>query len=239
MKKTDQPLYLRLRNQLAKDIKKGKLKSNQSLPSERQLSEQFQVSRMTARHALKQLESDGLAYTINGRKSRFVSLQTMEYDLSKTISFFASSTYGQKELVIDVLETKTLKGTDEQCAKLDLQKDEDIHFYSRLCELDGKPAFVEQEYVSAKRFPGLWEHDMAQPVFLLFDRAYGIRSVRDQIVIRQCKFPKKIAKPLKLKESSVGIVLEQSVFDKQDKPISFATQYWRGDMARFSVDVSY
>ena len=239
MKKTEKPLYLRLRDNLAKDIKKGKFKSNQRLPSERQLSDQFEVSRMTARHALKQLESEGLAYTINGRKSRFVSVQTMEYDLSKTISFFASSTYGKNELVIDVLDTKTLKGTDKQCTKLDIPNGSDIHFYSRLCKLDNKPAFIEQEYVCAKRFPGLWEHDMAQPVFMLFDRVYGIRSVRDQMVIHQRKFPKNIAKPLKLKESNVGIVLEQSVFDKQDKPISFATQYWRGDMARFSVDISY
>ena len=239
MKNKSQPLYMRLRNQLVKDIKKGKLKSNQRLPSERQLSEQFQVSRMTARHALKQLESEGLAYTVNGRKSRFVSLPTMEYDLSKTISFFASSTYGKKELAIVVLDKKTTTGTDEQCARLDIPKGENIHHYSRLCKLDDKPAFIEQEYVSARLFPGLWEHDIAQPVFQLFDRAYGIRSVRDQIIIRQSKFPKDIAKSLNLKVSTPGIVLEQSVFDIHNQQISFATQYWRGDMARFSVDISY
>ena len=63
-------LYVRVRNQLADDIANGVLKPNDSLPSERQLSERFEVSRMTARQALIQLEKEGLAYT-NGTRSRF------------------------------------------------------------------------------------------------------------------------------------------------------------------------
>ena len=37
---------------------------------------------------------------------------------------------------------KTMTGTDEQCARLDIPKGEDIHHYSRLCKLDNKPAFI-------------------------------------------------------------------------------------------------
>lgn len=140
-------------------------------------SSEFDVSRKTARHALKQLESEGLVQTIEGRKSRFVSLPKVEYDLSKTISFFASSTYGKNDLETLVLDKKIMIGTDEQCESLGLSKNANIHSYSPLRMLDNKPAFIEQEYVSEKRFTDLWGHDIAQPIIMLFDRVYGVQSV--------------------------------------------------------------
>lgn len=231
-------LYIWVRNQLAEDIDRGVLKPNDSLPSERNLSERFNVSRMTARQALIQLEKEGRAYT-NGKRSRFVSEPIVNYDLSKTISFFASGTDGNSELSISVISYQTILANDDQCSRLNLPAESEIHCYSRLCRLGDRPAFIEEEYVSATRFPGLWEHNIAQPVSLLFERVYGIRSVRDQIVIMQSHFSPAISETLELKEPSTGILLEQTVFDETDKPISFGCQYWRGDVARFSADIRY
>ena len=231
-------LYIRVRNQLAEDINSGVLKPNDSLPSERMLGERFNVSRMTARQALIQLEKEGLAYT-NGRRSRFVSEPIVNYDLSKTISFFASSTNNKSELRISVIDYETIAASDEQCSRLKLPANSDIHFYSRLCRLGNRPAFIEEEYVSAARFPGLWEHDIAQPLSLLFERVYGIRSVRDQITISQSHFLTEISNTLELEEPAIGVFLEQTVFDEEDHPISFGCQYWRGDVARFSADIRY
>ena len=238
MKKSEPRLYIRVRNQLADDIKKGVLKPNDSLPSERQLSESYKVSRMTARQALIQLEKEGLAYT-DGPRRRFVAEPVMEYNLSKTISFFASSAHGKNDLRITVLEQKTVVASDEQCQQLQVPVGSEIHFYSRLCNLGNTPAFIEQEYVLAERFPELWKHDIAQPILPLFDREYGVRSVRDHVVITQRTFSEDIANHLALPTSAIGLVLEQTVFDDQDRPISSGYQYWRGDMARFSADLTY
>ena len=238
MNKPEAKLYIRVRNQLAEDIENGVLKPNDSLPSERQLSERFEVSRMTARQALIQLEKEGLAYT-NGTRSRFVAEPVMEYNLSKTISFFASSAHGNNDLRISVLEQKTVTASDEQCQQLDVPIGSEIHFYSRLCSLGDSPAFIEQEYVLAERFPELWKHDIAQPILSLFDREYGVRSVRDHVVITQRAFGDEIATHLGLEKNAIGLILEQTVFDEKDRPISFGYQFWRGDMARFSADLKY
>ncbi len=236
MSNSEPSLYLWVRDQLAEDIQKGVLRPNDSLPSERALSERFNVSRMTARQALIQLEKEGLAYT-NGRRSRFVAEPKVNYDLSKTISFFASSADRMSELHISVLRRETLEASHLQCEQLNLPSGSKIHFYSRLCRLGTRPAFVEEEYVSADRFPDLWNHDIAQPVSLLFEQVYGIRSVRDQIVLKQSHFTTEISETLALAEPAIGILLEQSVFDEDDQPISFGCQYWRGDVARFSADI--
>lgn len=238
MKKNEPALYMWVRNRLVADMECGKLKPNESLPSERTLSERFDVSRMTARHALVQLEKEGLAYT-NGRRSRFVAEPVVSYDLSKSISFFASAADSKTELSITVLNLETVVASDAQCNRLNLPAGSQIHFHTRLCQLGSRPAFVEEEYVSAARFPNLWDHDIAQPMSRLFERVYQVRSVRDQIVIKQCQLSTEKSKILKLEVPAIGILLEQTVYDEGDTPISFGVQYWRGDVARFSADIRY
>jgi GntR family transcriptional regulator len=238
MNKTESSLYIRVRNQLVVDIESGVLKPNDSLPSERMLSEKFKVSRMTARQALIQLEKEGFAYK-DGRRCRFVSEPIVNYDLTKTISFFTSSASETSELCITVIGCETIAANEEQCNRLNLSIGSEIHCYSRLCRLGRRPAFIEEEYVSAERFPGLCEHDLAQPLSLLFESAYGIRSVRDQVTISQIYFSTKILNTLELEEATSGILLEQTVFDEADQPISFGCQFWRGDVARFSADIRY
>lgn len=238
MKDNRLALYLRVRDEIAADIESGKLKPNDSLPSERALSDRFDVSRMTARHALVQLEKEGLAYT-NGRRNRFVAEPRIDYDLSKNISFFASNADQKTEIQVSVLSFKTFVANDEQCSCLRLPSGSEIHFHTRLCHLGGRPAFIEEEYVSAARFPNLWDHDIAQSMAQVFECEYGVRSVRDQIAIKQFRFTSEMCDILMLEEPAVGIALEQAVFDEDDNPISFGCQYWRGDVARFSANFRY
>ena len=49
------PLYKQLKDLILKEIKEGKLKTNQKIPTEQELSEKYQISRMTVRKALAQM----------------------------------------------------------------------------------------------------------------------------------------------------------------------------------------
>ncbi len=61
------PVYLQLKEMLQDRIEQGVYASNQKLPSERDLCEEYHLSRMTVRKALQQLIADGLAYTQVGK----------------------------------------------------------------------------------------------------------------------------------------------------------------------------
>ena len=69
------PVYLQLKEMLQNQIERGMYRSHQKLPSERDLCQHFNLSRMTARRALKELIDEGLAYTRVG-KGTFVSYKT-------------------------------------------------------------------------------------------------------------------------------------------------------------------
>ncbi|MGO4275998.1 GntR family transcriptional regulator, partial [Paenibacillus sp. TAF58] len=70
-----QPLYLQIQGYFKQLIQLGDMAENDKFPTEKQLMEQFGVSRMTVSNALTQLAKDGWIYRIPGRGS-FVSPET-------------------------------------------------------------------------------------------------------------------------------------------------------------------
>jgi GntR family transcriptional regulator len=85
-KKYIPPVYIQIRDILAEKIKSGEFISGDKLPSERELSEIYSISRMTARNALTQLVDSGYAYRLKG-KGTFVSYPNIERDFVKLSGF--------------------------------------------------------------------------------------------------------------------------------------------------------
>jgi DNA-binding transcriptional regulator YhcF (GntR family) len=71
-KQHPRPVYLQLKELLQNKIEQGIYLAHQQLPSERDLCQHHNLSRMTARRALQELISEGFAYTRAG-KGTFVS----------------------------------------------------------------------------------------------------------------------------------------------------------------------
>lgn len=80
------PLYLQLKRLLVKQIKEGRLNPGEKLPSERELCEQYSVSRITVRQALNDLDKEGLIYRTHG-KGTFVAQSKVEQELFKITPF--------------------------------------------------------------------------------------------------------------------------------------------------------
>ncbi len=69
------PKYIQIRDELVARIKSGQLKANAAIPSDRELAEEFAVSRYTAIKAVKELEKEGIVFREQG-KGTFVSPPT-------------------------------------------------------------------------------------------------------------------------------------------------------------------
>src|SRR5262249_21678469 len=82
-------LYQRARDVIIRWIESGKYAADAQLPSERDLSEQLSISRMTARHVYVTLQNDGLVYRAD-RKGWFVSQPRLRYALARSVSFLTN-----------------------------------------------------------------------------------------------------------------------------------------------------
>jgi len=79
------PLYLQLARKLGLAIREGRFQADEALPSERVLSEAVDVSRVTARKAIDQLEEQGLI--VRRRGSGNYIAPRIEQPLSRLTSF--------------------------------------------------------------------------------------------------------------------------------------------------------
>jgi GntR family transcriptional regulator len=79
------PLYMQLARKLAQDVRDGRYRAEQALPSERTLSEQLDISRVTARKAIDQLVDQGLV--VRKRGSGNYIAPKIEQPLSNLSSF--------------------------------------------------------------------------------------------------------------------------------------------------------
>lgn len=69
MQNERQPLYIQIQEYFRNRISSGELKEDEKIPSEKELMQQFDVSRITVANALTQLAKDGWIYRIPGRGS--------------------------------------------------------------------------------------------------------------------------------------------------------------------------
>ena len=96
-------LYEQLKNIIAAKIKSGEYQPDQQIPSERELCEQFDVSRITVRQAISLAINEGLLYRTHGRGT-FVQKPKIKQGLEKVSSF--QQTLAQQGLIAS---TKRLK----------------------------------------------------------------------------------------------------------------------------------
>lgn len=81
-----EPMYIKIHNQLRRDIENHVYQVGDRIPAERQLAEQFKVSRMTLRQAIKTLEEEGILERRLG-SGTYVASQKVQEKMSGIMSF--------------------------------------------------------------------------------------------------------------------------------------------------------
>lgn len=132
----NQPLYQKIYEDLEKAISAGKFPSGSQLPTEKELSETYQVSRITSKRALAELEQAGLISRIRGKGSFVKDLSQSEVKKANQILFvlpFMDNLYlgnftegitpimqhNQSDILMTTLDYLNQKQADEIIAEFD------------------------------------------------------------------------------------------------------------------------
>lgn len=154
-------------------ILENNLKAHDRLPSERELSQMWDMNRITLRSAIASMEAAGRLYRVQGRGTmvapRFVrTLQSLE-----SFTKYASD-YDVKP------ETRLLSFSTVECDKHLAQRfhrmlGEKLYRISRLRIIDGVPIMIENAFIPCELAPGLEEHDLVKgSLFAILENTYGL-----------------------------------------------------------------
>lgn len=142
------PLYKQLKDLLLQEIKEGIYKANQKIPTELELSEKYQISRMTVRKALVELVEEGVLAKKQG-KGTFVQEEKMTEDLSSPNSFTNLCKRNGKVPGGKTLKCTLQEAKDRDRQLLKLENGEMVILVERVRTADDVPVMLEKLY-----FPG-------------------------------------------------------------------------------------
>lgn len=139
-----EPPYYQLANILRQQIATGVLRPGDRIPSETQLSEQYDVSPMTARRALTILLDEGLATAARGRGTfvKPLELTTATFGLDALDDLFH-----HEHTSVRFLSVKTTPATARISGKLGVALDEKVIDIRRLLSHAGRPVAYHREYL--------------------------------------------------------------------------------------------
>lgn len=144
------PLYLQISQILKNKIINKDYEYGEYIPSEAELQSIYNVSRITARQAIQELEREGMVARFRGKGTKVTYLKKIEEYMTTIKSF----TDEMKERNIQVA-TKTAHisavAADKAVAEIfHIEPGESIYYLERVRTGDGIPIVVFQTYLSAK-----------------------------------------------------------------------------------------
>jgi len=101
------PLYKQLKEQIFSDITSGKLTEGEKIPTEVELSEIYNISRVTVRNAIKELVADNYLVKKQG-KGTFVCPAKIERKIEHLLSFSAACQAGHLTTHSEVVTREVL-----------------------------------------------------------------------------------------------------------------------------------
>lgn len=222
-----------LRERLAELLDSG-LRPNDPLPSERELTERFGVSRATVRHALAELADRGRVYRVHGRGT-FVAKPTVRRGmvLSSFSEDMASRGMAASSKIFDV-KTEPAGAVVGQALALSPAKPV-VHVH-RLRLADGEPMCLEESYLSGEVVGdiGLGLDEGSSLYQLLRDR--GVKLARAEEELKATVLSPDEAELLAVPPFSPGLLTVRVTYDKRGRRVEFAKSLYRGD--RYSIELN-
>ncbi|MEF9916721.1 MAG: GntR family transcriptional regulator [Lachnospiraceae bacterium] len=232
------PLYFQLKELILSEIKNGNYKTGSLIPTEKEFSDSFQISRTTVRQAITELVQEGWLYRVKS-KGTYVSQPKITQDYIKKVESFNDQMYRSGLTPsTEVLELKTLKADDTIAKNLRLQEKDLVIFLHRKRSANGEPIVTSKTYLPFKECSFILEHDLrTEQLYTILSNKEETRIFRIERIVEAVEAKTADVKLLGMKRgkpiqhfTSVGY----SVFDK---PIEYTLSRYRGDRNSFEVTV--
>ena len=216
------PLHRQVYDALMTAIRNGRLPLRGKLPSERELVDLFDVSRITIRHALRELIQQGIVHSQPG-KGLYVAEHVGGFELEVLKSFTSTALGNGRTPGNRLLEARLIRAPLEVSRPLFLPPSADVIVLSRLRSLDDIPVVIQTDWLPASQVPGLLDLDWSsgnRSLYAELRERHNIRPVRGQTTLSARLAEKEEAELLGLGLSSAVLTVDQIAFDERNRPVN-------------------
>lgn len=221
------PLYYQLENIVRKRIEDGIYKVDEKIPSERTLSEELNISRMTISKAINNLVEEGILYRKRGQGT-FVS--------KSKVNFFPGL-MGFTEIIKNknmnpsskVLCQKIIEPDKHLCEKLQISEIEKVIFTQRLRLADNEIINLEKSYVPYSLCSKLLEVDLSVESIYKLLTEEGYKPSKANQEVQAILSNDELSELLQINVDE-PILKRKRVTYSKDIPIEYTINYYKGDV---------
>ena len=227
------PKYFQLREILL-DLVESELGIDQAIPSERELSQRYGLSRMTVRQAVDHLVSEGRLYRVQG-KGTFVARPKIEMPL-RLASFTDDMRARGLAPGSRDLDRHTAPASAHLARSLGIEPGDPVHVIERLRTADGIPMAIERSHVPEVVAPGLGDEPLAgRSLYDVLASTYGVLLDRGEQTIEAGIADPTDSALLDLPAGAAAVLLLQRRSFAGDRPVEFVVSTYRADRYQLHV----
>ncbi len=227
------PRYYQLKEIIREKVQAGHWTPGSLIPSERELCEQYGISRMTARQSITELVNEGYLYREQG-KGTFVSQPKIMQQLVQLTGFTEDMQARAQRPSAQVLE-KTMWPADEATARALRVKPGQLLFRVRRLRLaDGSPLALETSVLSFMGCEKLLEEDLERnSLYQLLETRYGLPPLEAEQELEAALVDEPEATLLQIPPGSPVLHIRRLTCTERNQPLEYARSVYRGDKYRF------
>lgn len=235
------PLYFQLKELILSEIKEGTYRSGDLIPTEKDISDTFQISRTTVRQAITELVQEGWLYRVKS-KGTFVSQPKISQEYIRKIESFNDQMYRMGVApTTEVLELKTMKGTeagDSVIKALELGTNDSVIFLYRKRLADGEPIVTSKTYLPLTECEFLLTHDLrTEQLYSILSQKEETRIFRIERIVEAVEAKTEDVNLLEIKRGKPIQYFVSIGYNAYGKPIEYTLSRYRGDRNKFEVTV--
>ncbi len=230
------PLYLQISAILKDKIRKKEYDYGEYIPSETELQKMYDVSRITARQAIQELEKDGLVQRARGKGTRVIYQKRIEEYLTQIRSF-----------TNEMLERKIKPGTqsahlsiasaNQQIADIfQVEPGAPVYCLDRIRTGDGTPIVAFRTYLSLRLNLPLEDNLYMGSLYEILEEK-GCEPVRVTEKF-DCIMPdEKLCSDLEIEKDQPVFRRTRISYDADQRIVEYTIGYYRGDRYAYYIEM--
>lgn len=230
-----QPLYDQLVDILTEKIE-HEYRPGDLLPSERELSKYYGLSRTTVRLALQELERLGLVVRQHGRGTFVADRSVQATNLSQTYSFTDQMREMGRDPSTTILEFAEIDADKNLAEKMRVRMGDKLFKIERLRCADGMPMMVERTYMPMRKFMSLKRPMLEHAsLYTVIEQVF-----HEKIRVAEEEFFASIARPadahlLGIGEGAPVLDLVRTTYDVGNEIIEYTLSVARADQFKYKI----
>ncbi|MDP2969637.1 MAG: GntR family transcriptional regulator [Deltaproteobacteria bacterium] len=231
------PLYYQVETILREKISSGEYQPGDPFPTEDQLVQSYQVSRVTVRQALASIEKDGLISRKRGKGSVVMKgkLHLEPMKLTGMIEDIIAMGIKTKTKIINFGFVFPLKKVTES---LKLNENDKVLRVERIRLIKESPVSYTLSYIPPDLGKKISIKDLTvQPMLDVLEKKCKVEIARGFQIIEATVADSRVASFLDVMTGAPLLKIERTVFDIKNRPVEYISILYRSDRYHYSVDL--